>query len=326
MPDGPSVVIPTYNRAAILLRVLRALEGQTVGTRAFEVVVVDDGSQDGTPAAVERFARQSALALRYLRQENRGPATARNRGIAAARGALLVLLGDDMIPAADFLAQHLGRHQRHGGDPRVVVVGYSRWPAAMDVTPFVRYSNEFGPQFVFGLIPRHGPCPYPFFYSSNASLSRQLLDRLEYPFDEDFRAAMQEDTELACRLAQQGMQLYFHPQAVTYHEHPTTMRQSCRRMQQAGAVSRLTVAKQPAVKHSRRQDLLRRWTLVRRGIMRLLPAADFVDRRWRLPLPGIVYRAIAGAHFAEGFVSAGQGHDVEAQLPPAAPLARRVAG
>ena len=276
------------------------MEGQTLGPGAFEVLVIDDGSPDETPAAVEHFARQTALTLRYLRQENRGPAAARNRGIAASSGAMLVLLGDDMIPAPDFLAQHLQRHRRHGCRPQVVVIGYSTWPAEMDVTPFVRYSGQYGPQFLFGRMPHEGPYPYSFFYSSNASLSRQLLDGLEYPFDEDFTAAMQEDTELAYRLARQGMELYFHPQAVAYHEHPTTMRQSCRRMQQAGGVSQLMLRKHPEVQHSPRQAWLRRLPWFRRGLMQLLPAADFIDRRWRLKLPGLVYRAVTAARFAAG--------------------------
>ncbi len=302
MPErGLSVVIPTCNRSATLSRVLRALEAQTVGLRAFEVLVVDDGSQDDTPAVVERFAAQSAISLRYLRQQNRGPAAARNRGIAASNRSLLVLLGDDTIPAPDFLAEHRRRHGRHGWSPKVAVVGYTTWPAEMDVTPFVRYSGEYGPQFAFRAMPREAPCPYQFFYSSNVSLSRELLDSREHPFDEDFTAALHEDTELGYRLAKRGMELYFHPQAVAYHDHPTTMLESCRRARQAGAVSRLLIRKHPELgKESLRQAVLQRLSWLRRIAMPILPLADFADRRLRLPLPGLVYRALVAAHYAEG--------------------------
>ncbi len=302
MPErGLSVVIPTCNRSATLSRVLRALEAQTVGLRAFEVLVVDDGSQDDTPAVVERFAAQSAISLRYLRQQNRGPAAARNRGIAASNRSLLVLLGDDTIPAPDLHAEPRRRHGRHGWSPKVAVVGYTTWPAEMDVTPFVRYSGEYGPQFAFRAMPREAPCPYQFFYSSNVSLSRELLDSREHPFDEDFTAALHEDTELGYRLAKRGMELYFHPQAVAYHDHPTTMLESCRRARQAGAVSRLLIRKHPELgKESLRQAVLQRLSWLRRIAMPILPLADFADRRLRLPLPGLVYRALVAAHYAEG--------------------------
>ncbi len=263
--------------------------------------MVDDGSQDDTPAVVERFAAQSAISLRYLRQQNRGPAAARNRGIAASNRSLLVLLGDDTIPAPDFLAEHRRRHGRHGWSPKVAVVGYTTWPAEMDVTPFVRYSGEYGPQFAFRAMPREAPCPYQFFYSSNVSLSRELLDSREHPFDEDFTAALHEDTELGYRLAKRGMELYFHPQAVAYHDHPTTMLESCRRARQAGAVSRLLIRKHPELgKESLRQAVLQRLSWLRRIAMPILPLADFADRRLRLPLPGLVYRALVAAHYAEG--------------------------
>ena len=292
MPDGGlSVVIPTCNRAGTLVRVLRALEAQTIGLRAFEVVVVDDGSQDDTPAVLERFVAHSALSLHYLRQQNRGPAAARNRGIATSTGSLLVLLGDDTFPAPDFLAEHLRRHHRHAWSPKVVVVGYTTWPAEMEVTPYVRYSGEYGPQFAFRAMLREAPCPYQFFYSSNVSVSRELLDSLEYPFDEDFTAAMYEDTELGYRLAKQGMELYFHPQAITYHDHPTTMLESCRRAQQTGAVLRLLIHKHPELGgESRNQAILQRLSWLRRIAMLALPLADLVDRRLRLPLPRFVYR------------------------------------
>ncbi len=241
--------------------------------------------------------------MRCLRQPNRGPAAARNRGIAASTGRLLVLLGDDTIPAPDFLAEHVRRHRQHACSPKVVIVGYTTWPAEMDVTPFVRYSNEYGPQFAFRAIPHEAPCPYRFFYSSNVSLPRELLDSLEYPFDEEFTAALYEDTELGYRLAQQGMELYFHPQAVTYHDHPTTLRKSCRRARQAGAVSRLLMRKHPEVGRSRKQALLQRLSWLRRIAMLVLPLANFADCRWRLPLPRFIYRALVGAHYAEGAVS-----------------------
>ena len=89
-----SVVVPTFNRCESLQRLLEALETQTYPATDFEVVVVDDGSTDGTNQMLEQFA--SRYVLRALWQANAGPAMARNRGVSAAHGALIVFL-DDLV-------------------------------------------------------------------------------------------------------------------------------------------------------------------------------------------------------------------------------------
>jgi glycosyltransferase involved in cell wall biosynthesis len=84
-----SVVIPTYNRAGVVSRALTSLGSQT--RPPDEVIVIDDGSNDDT----ERLIRHEFPAVRYLRQENRGVAAARNRGIREARGEWLAFLDSD---------------------------------------------------------------------------------------------------------------------------------------------------------------------------------------------------------------------------------------
>ena len=74
------VVIPTYNRSDALLESLAHLETQTC--KDFEVVVVDDGSTDSTQSVMESYLRKTPLAIRYARQNNRGPAAARNLAIS----------------------------------------------------------------------------------------------------------------------------------------------------------------------------------------------------------------------------------------------------
>src|SRR5579883_2869122 len=97
--DGPSmsVIIPTCNRAGILARALAALEAQSVAPEAFEIVVCDDGSSDGTGAAAEAHAGRTRRPFRLLRQANAGANRARNSAIAAAGGRLLLILNDDTI-------------------------------------------------------------------------------------------------------------------------------------------------------------------------------------------------------------------------------------
>ena len=105
-PTAPdvSVVIPTFNRIDTLPEVLEALARQE-GAPSFEVIVVDDGSTDDTADWLAERPHDD-LSLRALRQENRGPAAARNAGVAIARGEWVAFLGDDTVPAAGWL-RHL---------------------------------------------------------------------------------------------------------------------------------------------------------------------------------------------------------------------------
>ena len=90
---GISVVIPTYNRAKLLSRALQSVIGQRLGCN--EIIVVDDGSNDSTKECVRQFAAASSVEVRYLYQENSGPAAARNFGIRVAHYDTLAFLDSD---------------------------------------------------------------------------------------------------------------------------------------------------------------------------------------------------------------------------------------
>jgi glycosyltransferase involved in cell wall biosynthesis len=94
-----SVVIPCYNQARFLGEAIESVLSQSY--RAFEVVVVDDGSTDNTSEVVARYAGADA-GVRLIRQENRGLAGARNRGLAEAEGEYVVFLDSDdrLLPDA----------------------------------------------------------------------------------------------------------------------------------------------------------------------------------------------------------------------------------
>src|SRR3954447_12678138 len=116
---GPrlSVVIPSYNRRAALARCLAALAVQTAEPSAFEVVVVLDGSTDGSDALLAGL--DPPHALRFETQPNRGVAAARNRGIALAAAPLVLFLDDDIVAGPGLVEGHLRAHE--AGD--VMVMG-----------------------------------------------------------------------------------------------------------------------------------------------------------------------------------------------------------
>jgi len=101
-----SIIIPTYNRKASLLHTLESLSQQTFSADRFEVVVVDDGSSDGTGAAVQVI---HPFRLLYLRQTNQGSAAARNRGARHSTGDILVFVDDDITLDSEYLAAIIDR-------------------------------------------------------------------------------------------------------------------------------------------------------------------------------------------------------------------------
>ncbi len=232
-PPQASVVIPTHDRLDVLPEVLAALEQQDADA-AFEVVVVDDGSRDGTGAWLAERRRGFARPLTVLAQENRGPAAARNAGVAAAAAPLVAFLGDDTVPSAGWLAAHLEAHRRRrGGSRPTAVIGYTGWHPRMRLDPFLRYINEHGLQFGFALIEDPEDVPFNFFYTSNLSLPRDLL--LAEPFDEDFPYAAWEDIEAGYRLTRRhGLRIVYEAAAVTAHDHPTDLARFATRQERAG--------------------------------------------------------------------------------------------
>lgn len=119
MSDRPavSVIIPTYNRQAFLRETLAALAAQVWSGEPFEVIVVDDGSTDGTAAIGDE---PFPFPLRYIYQTNQGDAAARNTGARQSEADLLVFLDDDVLPAPDYL-RHLAA--AHGQATNRIVVG-----------------------------------------------------------------------------------------------------------------------------------------------------------------------------------------------------------
>ncbi len=243
MPDF-SIVIPTCNRIDMLERVLDAL-GLQQGAPAFDVVVVNDGSKDGT---VERMDRNLADArwsypLRCESQPNAGPGRARNRGVSLARGEYVVFIGDDTVPEARFLAEHARVHRESGFDPMAACLGYTGWPPGERVTPFMDYINDYGLQFGYKLIDHGTVVPFNFFYTSNISLRRQVI--ADSPFDTTFPAAAWEDIELAFRLDAMGLKIHYNALAVTRHYHPTTVESFARRQYVVGKSGAIFYDKHP---------------------------------------------------------------------------------
>ncbi len=243
-----SVVIPTHNRRAILRKTLLALASQTLASDQFEVIVADDGSFDDTLAMLRQF--DAPFVLRAISQQHQGANAARNRAIAEARGEIVLVTGDDMVPAPALLEAHLEFHQAHPSEFDAML-GFIDWSPEITVTPFMRYlvAPEGGEQFSFHMV-HNGRADFWLFYAGNISIKRALLMRQETVFNTAFAYPAFDDTELGYRLAQQGMQIHYNPHAVTFHHHAMTPQSFASRQRRAGQMAMVFVQAHPEIDQS----------------------------------------------------------------------------
>jgi GT2 family glycosyltransferase len=210
-----SIIVPTYNRLDRLRRVLAALECQACPPIQAEVVVISDGSSDGTNewlCAQAASTEARTWRLVPVLQANGGVAAARNAGLAQATGELVLFVDDDVVPAPQLVARHLGTHSAEGQG--VIVLGPMLTPPDFAMQPWVRWEQAMLAKQYGDMIAGHWAPSARQFYTGNTSLARRYL--LEAGgFDPAFRRA--EDVELAYRLADRGLRFVFNPEAVGYH-------------------------------------------------------------------------------------------------------------
>jgi glycosyltransferase involved in cell wall biosynthesis len=197
-----SAVLCTRNGGERLRLVLESLCRQTLAAEVFEVVVVDDGSTDGTPEVVREF--EPRLRLRYSRQRSAGIASARNHGIFCARGLIVAFIDDDLADPA-LLERHLETHRRFP-DPRYAVVGRARLDASLAADPLMRFAIATGwPPFAAPSSRSDELLDFPDVAAGRSSWKRSFL--LDYGvFNPAFRAGG-EGIELAHRLARHGLEV-----------------------------------------------------------------------------------------------------------------------
>ena len=204
-----SVITPTFNRCRQLLRLVAALSQQSVPAGAFEMIIVSDGSTDGTLEALH--ALTPPFPMLVIAQENQGVAAARNRGLAEAHARWVLFLDDDVVPVQDLVARHI---EALSADENQVVLGPMLTPVDTELAPWVKWEQRMlEKQYDSMLAGRWAPTARQF-YTGNTSLDRQhIIDA--GGFDPAFRRA--EDVELAYRLKASGLRFTFYPQAAAYH-------------------------------------------------------------------------------------------------------------
>jgi glycosyltransferase involved in cell wall biosynthesis len=231
-----SVVIPSYNRAPVLARCLDALAGQDPAPG--EVVVVDDGSTDATPAVLAERGW-----VRAIRQDNGGRAAAKNSGVAAARGDVVLFLDDDVIATPGLVGRHAAHH-RARPEPHEALLGRVTWSPEVEVTRHMHWLEHGGPLFHYDEIDDPGDVTWKMLYTANVSLKRDFLE----PFDTGL--PIFEDSELAYRLRRRGLRIRYDADALGWHQREETPERTERRMREVGQAAARLHAKWPELREA----------------------------------------------------------------------------
>jgi GT2 family glycosyltransferase len=215
-----TAVIATFQRRASLSRLLAGLqeelESEPELQAGFDVLVVVDGSNDGTVEMLERL--QFPVPLKSVWQQNHGRAAARNVGLDLADGEIVWFLDDDVIPRPGLVARH--RHAHDDAEPHVTVGPYPFVAGGSPIAP-----NEPWTDAVYEEMARDGHVrSADRFASGNASGPLELF-RSVGGFDARFTGWGCEDVELGHRILRAGYEIRFDPAARAEHEQTLTLEQ-----------------------------------------------------------------------------------------------------
>ena len=216
-PDhSASVIIPVLNAARTLPACLEALS--RLRPRPFELVLVDNGSTDGSRAILHAFVQQHRDWVRLLEEDRRGASVSRNAGSWCAHGDILVFTDADCAPRTDWLKQLLAPLS----DPTVGAVA-GRIESASSGSTLQLFSALYTlqsppqPSRHTRWTPTSGGFP-----TANLAVRRSLMERLR-GFDESIMI-YGEDYDLCARIYDEGHTIAYHPDAVVIHDHRTNVR------------------------------------------------------------------------------------------------------
>lgn len=200
-----SVIIPAFNAEKTIGECLAALQKQSF--RDFEIIVVDDGSKDGTAEIVKKFK-----GAKLLRQKNAGPAAARNLGAKNARGGIIVFTDSDCVAEKNFLEEMIAPFSGK------CIAGVQGKYRSRQKEFFARLTQLEIEQRHEKMAKRH----FIDFMGSYAAAYRKKVFEEMKGFDTGFPIASGEDADLSFRISKAGYKMVFSEKAVVWHTHPKT--------------------------------------------------------------------------------------------------------
>ncbi len=261
IPLACSVIIPAFNAEKTVNSCLESLLDQSVSPGTYEVVLVDDGSTDRTRQIAETHD------IHYVYQPNQGPASARNRGVEAAGGRIVLFTDSDCTPDRFWIEEML----KPFADPSVSGVKGAYRTLQKKLTP--RFAQaEFDDRF--RLLRQSKSIDMVDTYS--AGYRRDLFLRAG-GFDESFPTANNEDTDFSYRLATAGHRLVFNPDAIVFHHHPDSLIRYLKLKYSRGYWRMMVYSRYPkkAVKDSYTPVVIKFQSIVMAIVLALIPFAGF---------------------------------------------------
>jgi glycosyltransferase involved in cell wall biosynthesis len=272
MNPDVSVIVPTYNRNEKIRPCLEALLEQTT-RRAYEIIVVDDGSSDATAKIAREYAR-----IRVVEQEHAGPAAARNRGAQEAAGDIVLFTDDDCRPERDWIDTMASPFD----DPEIAGVKGTYLTQQRELTArFVQIEYEEK----YDCLRKHRFIDFVDTYSAGFR-RRVFLEAGGY--DTRFPTASVEDQEFSFRLANAGRKMIFLPEARVWHEHVGSPLAYLRKKFKIGYWKALALRKNPNKITGDTHTPLTLKAQVLLAILFLPSLAAFVLGPWGLLAPAVV--------------------------------------
>jgi glycosyltransferase involved in cell wall biosynthesis len=215
-----SVVIPTKDRIEALRATIDALAAQDTGGHEAEIIVVDNGSTDGTAQWLSEMSGRLPITLKAVAEHRPGVSAARNTGVSHARFDLVLFLNDDTTPTdTHLLDRHVAAHADAGGE-EIAVLGRITYPPHDMADPFMRWLNDDA-QFDYARLDSGEPPRACHFFTAHISFPRTAYlraggmdERLQFGF---------EDAALGHRMELQSVPIHYHPELIVHHYHPITV-------------------------------------------------------------------------------------------------------
>jgi len=290
-----TVVIPTYNRIDTLQHVVPSLLRQDIRADRYEIVIADSNSNDGTAEYLASVAAGDAR-VRHLPGLYTGRAMARNAGIAAARGRIVLFTDADIIASNDLLSRHLAQHARRSD---IAVVGKE-----LQVSSYAEYERlRDHPKERRPLHPEsRKKLSWLYFLTGNASVRKADLDRVGR-FDENFTGYGHEDLELGYRLQKAGLTIVYEPNAVDYHWHPVPYDEQKSKMELAGRSTVRFYRKHPTFAVAAKLGMTP-LSRALHGVVRERPALLRTLERAGSAKPGLARNIVYQYHYLNGVTAA----------------------
>jgi glycosyltransferase involved in cell wall biosynthesis/peptidoglycan/xylan/chitin deacetylase (PgdA/CDA1 family) len=235
-----SIIIPTYQRKGLVVSLVRSLARQAFDEN-FEVIVVVDGSTDGTAGAVRNLPVPYPLTV--IEQKNMGAAQARNTGAQASHGKILFFIDDDMEADSQLLAEHARCH-RDGAD---VVIGHMPLHPESPKNFLTRSAAKWADDRLYRLSAANPDIDFHELLTGQLSLKRKIFDSVGI-FDTRFTkegSFGNEDIDFGYRLLQTRCQVIFNPKAVTWQHYEIDPTTYLRRARETGRADVLLARKYP---------------------------------------------------------------------------------